>query len=237
MNAIIVDDDPADAEVLRLCLKAIPHVNVIEEVRTFAAAKRALARTDYELVFLDIRIGRESGLDLVPVVRPAAHIIFVTGRHDFAVRAFELNALDYILKPPTAPRLASAFRRIEARAAIDPEIQRSFNAADRIFLRGAAAGGRFALVNEIVAVLSAENYTQVFLVDGERWLIRRTMQAWQKLLPPETFVRVHRTALVNLATLLKSTGGRAKPRLCAFRDRDAVPVSRRLCRLCARIRG
>ncbi len=72
---------------------------------------------------------------------------------------------------------------------------------DSVFLRGAADGGRFVTIDHIVAIVSSENYSEVLLADGERWLIRKTMQAWEAMLPADTFIRVRRTAIVNLGCI------------------------------------
>lgn len=196
MRAVIVDDAPTDRELLRTRLARLRSVVVAGEAGSVAEARRLLDRADYDIVFLDVELLGGNAFDLVPLVKPPAHIIFITAHEAHAVRAFEINALDYIVKPFTAERLALALRRAAERRVGSGA--RTLRSDDHIFLRGAAAGGRFVRLTDVLAILSSENYTEVLLDDGGRWLIRRTMQAWEHLLPKQLFVRVHRTAIVNV---------------------------------------
>jgi two-component system, LytTR family, response regulator len=196
-RALIIDDDSLARDLLRYHLERIPAVRVTGQAGTLREARTALARTDYDVVFLDVQLVGASGFDLVPLVRGDASIVFITGRDDHAVRAFEVNALDYIVKPVTAPRLAAALARLASKPATRSAAQPRFAAHDTIFLPGAAGGGRFAPIDGIAAIVSAENYSEALLKDGERWCVRRTMRSWEHVLPGELFARVHRTAIVN----------------------------------------
>jgi two-component system LytT family response regulator len=194
----VVEDDPLARKLLTFHLQRIaPDMVVVGEYEAIGSARAALVAYDYEVVFLDVQLKDGTAFDLVPDVKPDAGIIFITGCDSHAVRAFEVNALDYIVKPVTAPRLQRALGLVPRSRAASRDGQRLI-ASDSVFLRGAAASGRFVAVSEIVAILSSENYTEVLLRCGERWFMRRTMLAWERLLPHEVFQRVHRTALVNI---------------------------------------
>lgn len=200
MKAVIIEDDPAALELLRHHLVSLRSVDVVREVTDFAEASRVLSETQYDLVFLDIQVGDGNGLELFGRVRRGAEVIFVTNDERHAARAFELNALDYIVKPVTAARLEQALRRL-APSRSHPSVRPDLSLADRIFLKGAAGRGRYVVVREIQAIVSSENYTDVLLAGGERCLVRRTMQEWARLLPREDFARIHRTVIVNLHAL------------------------------------
>ncbi len=226
LNVLIVDDDPLAGELLRTALERVARVRIVGEVGEMGAAEVALARNDYDVVFLDVQLNGGSGFDLVPFVSPDAAIIFITGRDDHAVRAFEVNALDYIVKPVKAERLAEALRRL-GHASVRKQARRRFKTEDSIFLRGAAAGGRFAPIRDIVAILSSENYSEVALAQGQRWFVRRTMEAWEQLLPPDTFMRVHRTAIANLEAAVRLERTPRETTLLFVRGlRRGIPVSR-----------
>lgn len=228
-RALIIDDDSLARDLLRYHLERVPVVRVTGEAGTLREARTALARLDYDVVFLDVQLVGASGFDLVPFVRPDAGIIFITGRDDHAVRAFEVNALDYIVKPVTAARLATTLQRMGSKRSDATAAPGHFATGDTIFLRGAAAGGRFVQIDHIVAVVSAENYTEVLLRDGERWCIRRTMQAWEKLLPADGFVRVRRTAIVNLHAIERiDRDGDENTSLILQGVREPFAVSRRM---------
>jgi two-component system LytT family response regulator len=225
-RAIVIDDDPLACELLRHHLARIKSVEVVGEAGTVRDAKDILACNDYDVVFLDVHLVGGTGFDLVPFVHPDAAIVFVTGRDDHAVRAFEVNAVDYIVKPANSARLAETLRRLGPKGR-EPAV-RKYRQDDSIFLRGAAASGRFVPLRSIVAIVSAENYTEVSLLDGARWLIRTTMDTWERMLPAELFARVHRTALVNIDAIEHVERAPDECTILKLRGfRQAVPVSRR----------
>ena len=228
-RALVIDDDALARELLRHHLARMPDVVVTGEAGTWREARAALARADYDVAFLDVQLVGATGFDLVPFVRADAAIIFVTAHDAHALRAFEVNALDYIVKPVTAVRLASALRRLHRLPPPSREASKHFGARDTIFLRGSAAGGRFVGIDQIVAVVSAENYSEVLLIDGERWCIRQTMQAWEKMLPAEIFVRVRRTAIVNLRCVERIERDADENTALVLRGfREKLPVGRRM---------
>jgi len=229
MKALIIEDDPAACALLRHHLSRMTQIEIVGEAGTVAAAAVALARNDHDLVFLDIELPDGSGLDVVRLIRPPAHVIFVTGHDRYAARAFELNALDYIVKPVTAARLEVALNRAASTTDASAATPRRFSLSDKIFLKGALAGGRFASVQDIVAILSSQNYSEVLLADGERWFVRRTMQAWQQILPAGAFLSVHRTTIVNLAFVDRIERTADERSAVTLRGvRQPFPVSRRL---------
>ena len=98
LKALIIDDEPAARDDLRRLLAAHAEITVAGEAGRFAAAEELLRTADYDLVFLDVELRGGTGFDLLPHVRPEAWIIFVTAHSHYAVRAFEVNALDFLMK-------------------------------------------------------------------------------------------------------------------------------------------
>jgi two-component system, LytTR family, response regulator len=204
-RALLIDDEPLAREEMQRLLSAHPEIAIIGEVEDVPAARTRLAANDYDLVFLDIDLGGGgTGFDLVPHVIPAARIIFVTAHNQFALRAFDVNALDYLLKPVSPVRLAEALRRLGPVATSASESTErplgSLSADDRVFLKN-DRGARFVPLADLAAVISCDNYSEVFVADGTHFLVRRSLKIWETALPPDVFVRVHRQSLVNLAHL------------------------------------
>ncbi len=214
LKAVLIDDEPAARDDLRDMLAAHTSVTIVGEAGLLSEARTQLARDDYTLVFLDVQLRGGTGFDLVPLVRAGASIVFVTGFERYAVRAFEVNALDYLVKPVAADRLATTLRKLSTPVATSasewsPEaaatpVAPTSNAAptplrtdDRVFLKNDHTA-RFVPLVEISAVISNQNYTDALLADGSRFFIRRTLKSWEETLPAELFLRVHRTTLVNL---------------------------------------
>lgn len=212
-HALLIDDETMARADLRAKLGAHPDVAILAEAATFKNARALLARTDYDLVFLDIQLIGGNSFDLVPEVRPGARIIFVTAFDAYAVRAFEINALDYLLKPVVPARLAAALRRfsttpsesetgVKAGAGAEPPADPVLRMDDTVYLRSGQRA-RFAAVAEISVISAQDNYTDVQLADGSRVFLRKSLKAWEDTLPPTHFMRVHRTQIVNLARVTR----------------------------------
>jgi len=226
-------DDEADARAeLRWLLAAHPAYTVVGEAATFTAARTRLHAGGYDLVFLDIQLFGGNGFDLVPDVAPGARIIFVTAFDTYALRAFEVNALDYLLKPVATERFATALTRLGALGSplsalgSPPSPLPPFRADDTVLVH-TDAGDRFVPIAQISAVFSNENYSDIVLRTGQRLITRRTLKAWEDLLPAAQFKRAHRQALVNLASIeghRRDTRETAELRLTGVKE--PVPVSR-----------
>jgi two-component system LytT family response regulator len=230
-NVLLIDDEPLARMELRRLLQAHPGVAVAGEAGTMADARALLSRPGYDLVFLDIQLRGGSGFDLLDSVAAGAQIVFVTAYDRFALRAFEVNALDYLLKPVSAARLATTLQRLgENRAApvaATPAAGAKLSVEDRVFVKTGSAT-RFVPVASICAVRSAENYTEVLLHGGETLLVLRTLKSWEEVLPEATFLRIHRQALVNLARVKRiERGGEDEVLFHLDGPAVALPASRR----------
>lgn len=202
MRVIIIDDEPAARAALRGMLREHPEVSLVGEAETITEAKALLAGNAYELVLLDVQLIGGTGFDLLPFIRPEARVVFVTAFDQFAVRAFEVNALDYLIKPVRPERLAEALRRI-APIGIAPHSVTAplpkFDLDDLVHLFVGNGSTRLVPLADIVVIESDSNYSAAYLADGTRLLVRRTMLSWENSLPSSHFVRVHRSTIINLA--------------------------------------
>lgn len=200
---LIIDDEPGARAEMRWLLSLHPGHPVVGEAETFADARELLARPGYRLVLLDIQLVGGNGFDLVPEILPEARIIFVTAFDEHALRAFEVNALDYLLKPVARDRFATALARISAGPTVTATGPRPAALAldDRLLLRLDSTRTRFVRLDDILIVTACENYTEVRLVSGEKLFVRMTMKKWEERLPSASFARAHRHLIVNLAHL------------------------------------
>jgi two-component system LytT family response regulator len=205
-RVLLIDDEPPACDILRALLGETPDIAVVGEAGTLATARTLLGTSDYDLVFLDIQLRGGTGFDLVPLVRPGARIIFVTAYDQHALRAFEVNALDYLLKPIAPERLAAALARLSTGSPLstsNPQLSTPtppLTPDDRVLLKLGAGNERFVRLADIRCITSEENYSAVHVgAPAERLLVRRTLQSWEDQLPASHFVRVHRQAIVNPA--------------------------------------
>lgn len=200
LRTLLVDDEPPARDLLRRLLAPHAHqVEIVGEARSVADAAAKCAALQPDLIFLDVQMPREDGFALLPrLAAPPPAVIFVTAYDAFAVRAFEVNALDYLLKPVSAERLARSLQRIRtlpaaaAPAAPPPAVA----ATDSILLRS-DRNTRLTPVTAITHIEAEENYSRVHLADAPPVLVRRRMGEWEKMLPPDLFVRIERSLLVN----------------------------------------
>ncbi len=204
----MIDDERPARDDMRRLVGDHPQFEIIGEAANLADAEVALRAGQYDVVFLDVMLRGGNGFDLVPSVRPGAAIIFITGYERFAVRAFEVNALAYLIKPVPADRLHAALAKLliepaPGSPAFEPTVR--FTLSDQVYLKTDKETASFAKIAEIAAILSNENYTEVCLITGKRFLVRRTMKVWEDLLPQEHFARVHRTALVAISRVKSAT--------------------------------
>jgi two-component system, LytTR family, response regulator len=196
LSALIVDDERLARQELRTLLALHPEVEVRGEAASVDEAARQLAREQPDVIFLDIQMPGESGFDLFARAPVAARVVFVTAHDDHALRAFEVNALDYLLKPVAPARLAAAIARLREDAGAERPARR-LEYGDFVFLP-VDGRSRFLRVNQIVSIAAAGDATVVSTADGLRGRVPRSLRSWEERLPPKQFVRIHREALVNL---------------------------------------
>ncbi len=196
-RALIIDDEISARIDLRGLLSAHPDVEICGEAALIDDARRLLVEASYDLVFLDIQLLGGNGFELVPFVRAEARIIFVTASDQFALRAFEVNALDYLRKPLRVARLAEALRRLPPPALSTAPLPQ-LAADDLVSVKTGPGAMRFIRVADIVLLTSQDNYSEVRLVSGEHFLVRQTLSAWEERLPAAHFLRVHRQAIVSV---------------------------------------
>jgi two-component system, LytTR family, response regulator len=207
LRALIVDDERLAREKVRRLLEAEADVVIVGECGSGAEAVAVLRSASVDLVFLDIQMPGLSGFDVLREVGPSlmGRVVFVTAHDEFAVRAFDVQALDYLLKPFDSARFREALGRVRKRAAGELHAQLSAlleqigarqTYAERMLVKGA---GRlsFVRVDEIDWIEAADNYVRLHSGRDEH-LLRETMNGVEARLDPQRFVRVHRSAIVNV---------------------------------------
>jgi len=163
LRTLLVDDERLARKRLRALLAAHAEIEIVGEAATVAEAAAVAGRAKPALLFLDVQMPPDSGFDLLRLLRPAPAIVFVTAHDAFAVRAFEVSAVDYLLKPISPGRLAGAIRRVvEGRPPVEPAAARTLGVDDALILRDGERVRRVRL-DEIAAVEAEGHYTRVHL--------------------------------------------------------------------------
>jgi two-component system LytT family response regulator len=198
LRALLVDDERLARRDLAKLLKAHSDVLVSGEAASVAEAAEQISRLHPNLVFLDIQLAGESGFDLLDRIESHPDFVFVTAYDQYALRAFDVNALDYLLKPVHPDRLARAVDRVRERDLNRrPGALRDLAYEDRLFLEDGRKS-RFVKVSEIICLRAADDYSEVVLADATKLLVRRPLKEWEARLPVRHFTRIHRSTIVNL---------------------------------------
>ncbi|HWL54397.1 MAG TPA: LytTR family DNA-binding domain-containing protein [Chthoniobacteraceae bacterium] len=224
MKTLIVDDEaPARLELRRL-LSVHPGVDLVGEAASVGAALEQTALHRPELVFLDVHLRGESGFDYVarlPEGGATPRVIFLTAHDRYALRAFECNALDYLLKPVHPDRLASSLKRLASPALPSAPVTED----DVVFVKAGSAA-RFIPWRDIHAITADGNYTHLHLCGGDRLIVLRPLKQWLPLAPADRFLRVHRSTIVQRRAVaeLRTTG--EKKRVLILTCGREMPVGR-----------
>jgi two-component system LytT family response regulator len=212
MKALLIDDERLARNELRRLLAAFPEIEIAGEAANAKQAREQLAALKPELLFLDVQMPGETGMELLEALEPPVpYVIFTTAYDEFAVKAFELNALDYLLKPVDPARLATAIEKLRAKLnggdATDsggptkPVPRDRLDAGDKVFVR---EGDRcwFVEVRSIRLLESEGNYTRVHFDQAQPQLFR-SLNAMEERLDPKYFFRANRRQIINLAWIDK----------------------------------
>lgn len=198
LRAVIVDDERLARLALRSLLAGDPGVLVVGEASGVDDAEALIRREHPQVVFLDIQLRGESGFDLLGRNAGTFHTVFVTAFDAYAVRAFEVHALDYLLKPVDPVRLATALARARNPTAAPAEARAPAYRYDDLFFHDDARSPRFIRIRDIAFIRAAGNYTELHFAGGPPLLVLRALSMWETQLAGAPFVRVHRSLLVNL---------------------------------------
>lgn len=205
MKALIIDDERLARNELRRLLAPHTEVTVVGEAADAEEARQRIAELRPDLLFLDVQMPGDDGFALLESLEaPLPLVIFTTAYDEFAVKAFEFNALDYLLKPVDPARLAAALEKLNARTDNSagpggalPDRRSRLSPEDKVFVR---EGERcwFVEVKSIRLMESEGNYTRVHFADVQPQLFR-SLNAMEERLDPKTFLRANRRQIINLA--------------------------------------
>ena len=217
MKALVIDDERLARLELRRLLAAHPEVEIMGEARDSEEALALIAKLGSDLIFLDIQMPGMSGFDLLERLEDLPQVIFTTAYDEYALKAFEVNALDYLLKPVAPARLAAALARVRPRT--EPA------RLEQVFVRD---GDRCWIVRlpDIFLLESEGNYTRVHFA-SERPLIRRSLNALEDQLDPAMFFRAGRKEIVNLKWIQKVDISVAGGLVVTLRGGRTIEMSRR----------
>lgn len=200
-KAIIVDDERLARRELRSLLADFEEISVSGEAENLSEAVSLIENEKPNIVFLDIQLSGENGFDLLEKIEKNFKLIFVTAFDEFAIRAFEINALDYLLKPVNPERLAKAIERIFDEKELSSEF-RPLEYDDRLFV-DSGEKSCFLLISDISHICASGDYTEIFSTTSHKFLLEKPLREWEMRLPEKHFTRIHRSTIINLNRIEK----------------------------------
>jgi two-component system LytT family response regulator len=245
LRVIIVDDEPLARAVVREYLGAQPGVTIVAECGNGFDAVKAVTELAPDLMFLDVQMPKLDGFEVLELLGRAVPVIFTTAYDKYALRAFDVHAVDYLLKPFSEERLGEALSRARGRLAgregdgagegagqapldVDGLLAaarpRPTRPLERVLIRDGAQV--HVIPAERIDFVEAQDDYVCFVADGKSFLKDQTMAAVEEALDPARFVRIHRSYLLNIERIARVELYAKDSRIAILRDGRKLPVSR-----------
>jgi two-component system LytT family response regulator len=234
LRIVIVDDEPLARAVVREYAKTHPGVEVVAECGNGFEAVKAVADLSPDLVFLDVQMPKLNGFEVLELLGRGVPVIFTTAYDKYALQAFEVHAVDYLLKPFSEERFAEALSRARGRLQSReqaPDIDALMSDArpregplERVLIRD---GSQVHVIPvEKIDYVEAQDDYVCFKSEGKQYLKDQTMAALEQSLDPSRFVRIHRSYLLNIERIARVELYAKDSRVAILRDNTRLPVSR-----------
>jgi len=204
-KSVVIDDERLAREELKSILSEYPEISVVGEAQNAEEGIEVIKKTDPDLIFLDVNMPELTGFDMLKKLDNIPHVIFITAYDEYALKAFEVNALDYILKPIDPERLSEAIEKLKEREESEFEStaeirasrkDRMLTSTDKVFIKDGEKCF-FVELSKVRMLESDGNYVKVYF-GKNRPLILRSLNSFESRLDPEHFFRANRKFIINL---------------------------------------
>lgn len=232
LRVAIVDDEAPARAILREYLGGAPGVELVAECANGFEAVQAVANAKPDLLLLDVQMPKLDGFEVLELVERDVAVVFVTAYDQYALKAFEVHAVDYLLKPFGPERLTEALQRVRARLAqkapaaepLASRLQSGRRPLTRVLIRDGATV-HIVPLSKIDYAEAQDDYVAIH-AERRTYLKEQTMAQLEAMLDPRQFVRIHRSYLLNVDRLAKIDATDTDSRVAILRDDTRLPVSR-----------
>jgi DNA-binding LytR/AlgR family response regulator len=193
MDCVIVDDDKMSRLLVRQLAEQVTNLTVVAECQDAAEAANILNQHPVDILFLDVELPGMNGYEFLKTLEDQPYVIMITGHKDHAVQAYEIGAIDYLVKPFQLPRFLQAVKRVQE--LLDKKALP--DTAEDIFVRCDSKIIRVPLAS-INYVEALADYIMIFTTEGQKFIVHSTMKGFQDRLPQRRFARVHRSYIVQI---------------------------------------
>ncbi len=233
MKVVIIDDEPLARSIVKEYLQKHPQVEIMQECNDGFEGLKAIQQHQPDLIFLDIQMPKINGFEMLELIEQPPAVIFATAFDEFAIKAFEAHAIDYLLKPFNQERFDKAINKFKEQKAISTEkvtqdlletASQSPSQNNRIVVKN---GSKIKIipVHEVQYLEAADDYVKVHTGEGY-FLKNKTMNHFEQTLDGQQFVRSHRSYIVNVQQITRIDPYEKDNHVAILRSGIKVPVSR-----------
>ena len=233
IKAILIDDEPLARSIVAEYLQSYPDVKIVQECNDGFEGVKAIAQHKPDLIFLDIQMPKINGFEMLELVENPPAVIFTTAFDEYAMKAFETHAVDYLLKPFSKERFEKALQKwmsqkqqpeAPLKAIVQSEEIRQPEEKNRIVVRE-AGNIRIIPINEVQYIEAYDDYVKIYTAK-EMFLKKKTMSFYEQSLDPSQFVRVHRSYILQVSHLTRIEPLEKDTHVALLKSGAKIPLSR-----------
>lgn len=234
-KVVIIDDEPLSREIVKAYLRNFPDMEVLQECGDGFEGVKAIQEHKPDLIFLDIQMPKITGFEMLELIDHKPSVIFITAYDAFAIKAFEANAVDYLLKPVAEERFKTAILKWKSQMALarpeEEPVERVLSSMSatatqqgRIVVK-TGSKVRIIPVHEVLYMEAEDDFVKIVTADGS-FLKNKTMTFYEETLDAQHYVRVHRSYIVNVSQITKIEPYQKESHLAILRNGQQIPVSK-----------
>lgn len=232
IKAVIIDDEPLARSIVREYLQTSDQIEVLQECNDGFEGVKAIMQHKPHLIFLDIQMPKINGFEMLELVEEKPAVIFTTAFDEYAIKAFEAHAVDYLLKPFTKERFDKAIEKFFSQAPVQKKNTEELlqspthlpSQAERIVVK-TAGKIRIIPIPDILYLEAADDYVKIHTKEGA-YLKNKTMSFFENTLPQDQFVRTHRSYILNVQEITRIDPYEKENHLAILRSGGRIPVSK-----------
>jgi two-component system, LytTR family, response regulator len=234
IKAVLIDDEPLARTIVKEYLEQFPAIEVAAECNNGFEGFKTINQTKPDLVFLDIQMPKINGFEMLELIEEPPAVIFTTAFDEFAMKAFESNAIDYLLKPFSPERFSKAVQKfLDSRKSTTQNVKvdalletaaKTPQQSQRVVVK---TGGNIKIISipDIIYLEAADDYVKIHTKDGA-YLKNKTMAHFEQTLPQTQFVRTHRSYIVNVQQITRIDPYEKDSQVATIKSGERIPVSK-----------
>lgn len=232
IKAIIIDDEPLARSIVREYLQTYPEISIVAECGDGFEGLKAIKQHDPHLIFLDIQMPKINGFEMLELIEQPPAVIFATAFDEYAMKAFETHAVDYLLKPFTKDRFEKALEKFFNQGPVIKKNTEKLlqsvthlpSQSERVVVK---TGGKIKIipVMDILYLEASDDYVKIHTKEGA-FLKNKTMSYFEDILPKQHFIRVHRSYILNIAEITRIDNYEKESHIAILKSGGSIPISR-----------